>query len=91
MNLKILQYNVNKSKNKVMAPLLIDKRIWEFDIIALQELWTNIFQDTTYCLRASPFLLAYPLEKRRCYFLINKRLDISTWEPSFASLNLGLL
>jgi hypothetical protein len=35
MSLKILQYNVQKSKNKVMVPLLADPRVQEFDIIAL--------------------------------------------------------
>jgi hypothetical protein len=33
--LSILQYNVMRSKNKVMASLLRDKRITEFDIIAI--------------------------------------------------------
>jgi hypothetical protein len=91
MSLKILQYNVQKSKNKVMAPLLADPRIQGFDIIALQEPWTNPLQDTTYCPRAALFHLVYPPEKGRCCFLINKKLDISTWEPSFASPGLGSL
>ena len=37
MSVKILQYNVNKSKNKVLAGLLADLRVREFDIIAVQE------------------------------------------------------
>lgn len=91
MSLKILQYNVWKSKDRVMAPLLADPRIQDFDIIALQEPWTNRYKDTTYCPRAAPFFLAYPPEKGRCCFLINKKLDISTWEPSFTSPDLGSL
>jgi hypothetical protein len=63
MSLKILQYNVWKSKDRVMAPLLADPRIQDFDIIALQEPWTNRYKDTTYCPRAAPFFLAYPPEK----------------------------
>jgi hypothetical protein len=31
----LLQYNVNKSRNKVMAALLQDLRIEEFDILAI--------------------------------------------------------
>jgi len=61
-----------------MAPLLADPLIQAYDVIALQELWTNPKQDTTYCPSAAPFFLAYPLEKGRCCFLINKRLDIAT-------------
>jgi exonuclease III len=89
MSLKILQYNVQKSKNKVMAPLLADTRIHKYDIIAIQEPWTNPFsQKTTYCPRSTPFFLVYPQEKGRCCFLVNKRLDISTWEPRFSSPDL---
>jgi hypothetical protein len=36
--LQLLQYNVQKSKDKVMVPLFEDPRIWDFDIIAIQEL-----------------------------------------------------
>jgi hypothetical protein len=70
MSLKILQYNVQKSKKKVMAPLLADPKIHQYDIIAIQEPWTNPFsQKTTYCPRSTPFFLVYPQEKGRCCFL----------------------
>jgi hypothetical protein len=35
--LQLLQYNVQKSKDKVMVLLFEDPRIWDFDIIAIQE------------------------------------------------------
>ena len=74
-----------------MVLLLVDPRIQDFDIITLQEPQTNLYQDITYCLRVALFLLVYLLEKGRYYFLINKKLNISTQEPSFASLDLGLI
>ena len=37
MSVKILQYNINKLKNKVLAGLLADPRVREFDIIVIQE------------------------------------------------------
>ena len=46
--LRILQYNVQKSKDKVLIPLFEDKRTTELDIIAIQEPWQNPFQPTTY-------------------------------------------
>jgi hypothetical protein len=46
--LSILQYNVNKSRDKVMAGLLADERALEYDIIAIQEPWRNPFYHTTY-------------------------------------------
>ncbi len=36
-DIKILQYNVMKSRDIVMATLLRDPRIQEYDILALQE------------------------------------------------------
>ena len=81
-SLKILQYNVQTSKDKVMAPLLADPRTHEFDIIAIQEPWKNPHIETTYCPARSPFYLLYPTEGRaRSCFLINKKLDITSWEP----------
>lgn len=46
--LSILQYNVMKSRTKVMAPLLRDKKMGEFDIIAVQEPWVNPVNHTTH-------------------------------------------
>ena len=39
--IKILQYNVMKSRDIVMAILLRDPRIQEYDILAFQEPWRN--------------------------------------------------
>ena len=35
--LKILQYNVRKSRDTVMATLLRDPRVMEYDVLAIQE------------------------------------------------------
>jgi hypothetical protein len=40
-SLSVLQYNVRKSKDTVMATLLRDPRVMEFDILAIQEPWAN--------------------------------------------------
>jgi len=37
--LKILQYNVMRSRDEVMATLLRDPKIQDYDILALQEPW----------------------------------------------------
>src|SRR3982075_990106 len=88
-SLKILQYNVQTSKDKVMAPLLADPRTHEFDIIAIQEPWKNPHIETTYCPARSPFYLLYPPEGRaRSCFLINKKLDITSWEPGLLTPDL---
>jgi hypothetical protein len=46
--LTILQYNVRKSKDTVMATLLRDPGIDKYDILATQEPWRNPFSDTTH-------------------------------------------
>jgi len=88
--LKILQYNVRKSK-KVMAPLLADKRTRSFDIIAIQEPWKNPEQNRTYCPSASGFIPAYDDRERRSCFLVNKELDSTAWDVSFPGPDLAIL
>ena len=76
--LKVLQYNVRKSKKKVMVPLLADKVIVSYDVLALQEPWQNPYKNATYCPSRSAFYVAYNDQKRRSCFLINKSLDINS-------------
>jgi endonuclease/exonuclease/phosphatase (EEP) superfamily protein YafD len=78
-NLKILQYNVQKSYT-TMQELLRDKRAWKFDIIAIQEPHRQHYKDlpTTTNPQAGRFYLYYPpyTNTRVCLF-INKRIPIS--------------
>ena len=57
--LKVLQYNVQKSKDKVIAPLLADKTAATYDILALQEPWQNPYKNTTYYPNSSVFYIIY--------------------------------
>jgi hypothetical protein len=59
-SLSILQYNVRKSKDIVMATLLRDAKIMDFDILAIQEPWANPFMDTTHHPAKDRFHLCYP-------------------------------
>ena len=85
--LRILQYNVQKSKNGVMVPL-IDGPQDPYDVVAVQEPWLNPNIDTTYCPRSCPYNLIFPQGGRaRTCLLINKRIPISQWrsheEPDY--------
>ena len=74
-NLSILQYNVMRSKNKVMASLLQDERIQVFDLIAIQEPWKNSTVNTTHHPCGQYFDLVYLDEPdTRTCFLVNKRI-----------------
>jgi exonuclease III len=80
MSVKILQYNVNKSKNKVLAGLLADPRVREFDIIAVQEPWRNPYNLTAYSTRDSGFHLVDIRDKdSRVSTYVNKRISIDSW------------
>ena len=84
--LRILQYNVQKSKDVVLASLFQDRWITEFDLIAIQEPWRNRFLATTYHPLKAHFHLTYLDDKEtRVCFYINKRIDPSAWTVSFVS------
>jgi len=93
--LSILQYNVNKSREQVMAPLLADENTWEYDIIAIQEPWRNKFQTTTYHPIKDRFDLVYNTHRKtRVCFFINRHLK-GTWShihhtPDLDSLHLQI-
>jgi hypothetical protein len=81
--LSILQYNVHKSRDTVMATLLRDPQIAEYDILAIQEPWRNPYTATTHHPAKHIFHLCYPTTTgegpaRVCFF-VNKRLDQSKW------------
>ena len=90
-SLQILQYNVQKSKDKVMSPLLADSRIASYDLIALQEPWQNPHCNRTYCPSALGFMPAYDNRQRRSCFLINRRLDPTVWSVEYPSPDLTVL
>jgi ribonuclease HI len=82
--LSILQYNVRKSRDTVMATLLRDPRVHEYDIVAIQEPWWNPFADTTHHPAKDIFHLCYPKEEEegpaRVCFFVSRRLDHRKWK-----------
>jgi hypothetical protein len=74
----ILQYNIRKSRDIVIASLLRDKRVIAFDILAIQEPWRNPYTETTHHPAKEAFHLCYlsgnSKPARTCFF-VNKRLD----------------
>ncbi|KAM3547744.1 hypothetical protein ARSEF4850_009829, partial [Beauveria asiatica] len=84
--LRILQYNVQKSKDIVLASLFSDSRVLEYDILAIQEPWRNPYIDTTYHPLKKHFRLTYLADSgTRVCFYIHRRLDPSTWAVSHIS------
>ncbi|KAF5136457.1 hypothetical protein E5D57_000219 [Metarhizium anisopliae] len=84
--LRILQYNVRKSRDVVLDSLFRLPRVLEFDILAIQEPWRNPFKATTYHPLKTHFHLTYleDAATRVCLY-INKQMDPGTWNVSCIS------
>ena len=69
--MKIIQYNAQKSKLRVMAPLIHSTS--QYDVIAIQEPRLNPYMQATYCQLDYPYEAIIPSTGRtRTCFLINK-------------------
>ncbi|KAI0617491.1 hypothetical protein TUN199_10522, partial [Pyrenophora tritici-repentis] len=82
--LSILQYSIRNSRDIVMATLLRDPQIHEYNILAIQEPWRNPYTATTHHPAKDIFHLCYPAAAdeegpaRVCFF-VNKRIDHNRW------------
>jgi exonuclease III len=87
--LSILQYNVNNSRSKVMIPLFESERITNFDILAIQEPWRNLYQPTTNKRLNQHFELHYMNDKNtRVCFFVNKRVALASYTITHRSKDL---
>ena len=92
LTLSILQYNTQKSKDGVLAPLLADCNIRNINIIAVQELWRNPHILSSYNPSSTPVYLAYmPHPDTRVSFHINKHLDPASWSVTHPSPDIAVL
>ena len=75
---------MRKSKDGVIAPLLEEREVQDYNILAIQEPNYNSFNRLAYNPSSSKFLLAYKLGLDvRTYFYINKRMDPTSWEVRY--------
>lgn len=90
--LRILQYNVYKSRQVVTASLFTNPKVTEYDILAFQEPWQNGLSATAYHPLKTHTHLAYmeDSETRVCFF-ISRRLDSSTWNVSFITRDISVI
>lgn len=90
--LRVLQYNVQRSRDVVLASLFRDSRVLEYDILAMQEPWRNPFISTSSHPLKTHFQLIYPDDDATwvCFY-INKRIDPSIWTVSHLSKDISSL
>ncbi|QKX57721.1 uncharacterized protein TRUGW13939_04840 [Talaromyces rugulosus] len=90
--LRILQYNVQKSRDVVLASLFQDSRVLEYDVLAIQEPWRNPFTATSYHPLKTHYHLTYMDDANtRVCFYINKRIDPSSWGVSLITTDIAVL
>ncbi len=90
--LNVLQYNVRKSGNRVMAPLLADPRVSQFSLLAIHEPFHNSFNNSTHNPSYTSFHLFHPGVKKSCVcFFINKSVFPCSWSGDFPSPDYGYL
>src|SRR2546421_5209431 len=79
--LRILQLNANRSKDKVMRPLLMHERTQTCDILLIQEPWRNPFSYTTHNPDRDTWDLVYAASPntRSCIFINKKRIAQDSW------------
>ncbi len=89
--LQILQYNVHKFRKKMMIALLHEKKIKNYNILILQELWWFDENFRAYCSVTVDFTLKNN-EDKICFY-INKRIDSNIWYSTwhFKDLNMIML
>ncbi len=77
--LNILQYNMQNNLKVVMTPILADKQVAQFSVLAVQEPFQNSFIPTTNNLSYSTFHLHHPFvpNSRVCFF-INQSINPSS-------------
>ncbi|PQE33841.1 reverse transcriptase protein [Rutstroemia sp. NJR-2017a WRK4] len=80
---------------RVMATLLRDPKIQEYDILALQELWRNPFTSTTHNPILYSFHLYFPKDSKeapaRVCFFVNRKLDPNSWRFTEHTRDLTIL
>ena len=85
--LRILQYNVHKSRSKIMIALLQKKKIRDYDILIIQKSWRFDERAKTYNSCRADFALKNN-EERTCFY-INKRIDNNNWHTTWHFKNVS--
>jgi ribonuclease HI len=97
-SLHILQYNMHKAKDTVMATFLRDPKVLKATIIAAQEPWRNNLSDTTHQPAAATHQLLYPKSSEyddkgppRVALFVAKSVDPDIWSHTVVSRDYQIL
>lgn len=85
--LRIRQYNVHKSRNKVMVALFHENKIRDYDILVINEPWRFDDRSKAYCPATAGFTLVD--NGGRTSFYINQKIDSNSWYTTWQSKDVG--
>jgi endonuclease/exonuclease/phosphatase family metal-dependent hydrolase len=86
--LTLLQYNVNKSRKKVLIGLFQEPLIQEIDFLAIQEPWRNTQTLKGYNTQSNFYLIEEEALNTRVSTYINRRIPIDEWSEIYKSKDL---
>jgi hypothetical protein len=81
---QIIQYNVHRSRDVVMAEFLRNEATQQADVIAIQEPWENPYQEATHNPTNGTHQLLYPRareiggERTRVCLLVTRKIALAT-------------
>jgi hypothetical protein len=88
----ILQYNVRNEKIRTMISLLVDKNIQDYDVIAIQKSWRNLFASISLSSSQNDFHLLYrSKDDIRICFYVNDQINIENWKIEYFTIDFSVL
>jgi hypothetical protein len=88
----ILQYNVRNEKIRTMISLFVDKNIQDYDVIAIQKFWRNLFASISLNRSQNDFHLLYKSRNDiRICFYVNDQINIESWKVEYITIDLSVL
>jgi hypothetical protein len=88
----ILQYNVRNEKIRTMISLFVDKKIQDYDVIAIQKFWRNSFASIFLSNNQNDFHLLYKLKVDiKICFYVNDQINIENWKIEYFTIDFSVL
>jgi hypothetical protein len=83
---------VRNDRMNIMISLLIDLNTQDYDIIAIQKSWRNLFVSTSLSSYQCDFHLLYRFDDdtQMCFY-VNDKIDAENWKINFSSIDICVL
>ncbi len=88
----ILQYNVRNERIRTMISLFVDKNIQDYNVIAIQKSWRNLFASISLSNNQNDFHLLYKSRNDiKICFYVNDQINIESWKIEYSTIDLSVL